>query len=116
MAKRKPKASYKIQINDESWVCRVWPAKTYVKMHGNDSDAITNLVDKYMDFKDDAFLIETVSHELMHAYFKYLHLDSVVNPKIEDIEEIIASWMGTNYDKFYHKVNLIYSTLKGASK
>jgi hypothetical protein len=111
MAKRKYKAQFKVQINDEMWTCKLWPVKTYVKLHGNDSDAITDMTANTMEFKDDALTIETVSHETMHAYFKYLHLDSVVNPKIEDVEEIIASWIGLNFEKFYHKVHLIFKEL-----
>lgn len=111
MAKAKPKVQFKVQINDETWTCRLWPVKSYVKMHGNDSDAITDLTSKTMDFKDDALTLENVAHETMHAYFKYLHLDSVVNPKIEDVEEIIASWIGLNFEKFYHKVKLIFKEL-----
>jgi hypothetical protein len=116
MAKAKPKAQFKIQINEESWTCRLWPVKTYIKLHGNDSDAITDLLDRTMDFKDDALTLENVAHEAMHAHFKYLHLDSVVNPKIDDIEEIIASWIGSNFEKFYHRVNLIYKELSNKEK
>jgi hypothetical protein len=116
MAKNKPKVQYKIQINEESWICRVWPAKIYEKMHGTDSDAITDLVAKTMDFRDDALTLENVAHEAMHAHFKYLHLDSVVNPKIDDIEEIIASWIGSNFEKFYYKVHLIFNELKDKGK
>lgn len=116
MAKAKFKAQLKVQINDEMWSCKLWPVKVYEKRFGEDSDAITDTEARTMNFKDDAFTVEIIGHELTHAYFKYLHLDSVENPKIDDVEEIIASWMGYNLEKFYHKVNLIYTSLKGSIK
>jgi hypothetical protein len=112
MAKRKPKTSIKLQVNEEMWTCQLWPAKVYEKLHGNDSNAITDIEECTIDFRDDAVTLAICGHELMHAYFKNLHLDSVVQPKIEDVEEIIASWIGANFVKFYHKANLIYSALE----
>lgn len=116
MAKSKVKAQLKIQINDEMWVCKLWSAKAYEKQFGKDSDAITEISPRYLNFRDDAFNKDVVGHELMHAYFKYLHLDSVETPKIYDIEEIISSWIGYNFEKFYHKANLIYSSLLEGEK
>lgn len=111
MAKRKPKAEVTVQINEDTWTCRLWKSKTYEKMHGTDSGAITDPESKTIDFRDDEFTVETTGHELMHAYFKYLHLDSVVNPDINSIEEIIASWAGYNSQKFAEKVMVVYTGL-----
>lgn len=111
MAKRKPKAEVQVLINEDTWTCRLWRAKTYEKLHGDDSGAITDVVEKFIDFRDDEFSLETVGHELTHVYFKYLHLDSVVDPKIKDIEEIFSSWLGANFQKFYEKTFQIHNGL-----
>ena len=111
MAKRKPKAQVRVLINEDEWTCRLWRSKTYEKMHGDDSGAITDVVEKTIDFRDDEFTLEVVGHELTHVYFKYLHLDSVVAPKIQDIEEIFSSWLGANFQKFNERVFQVYNGL-----
>jgi hypothetical protein len=109
----KPRATFEVQVNGLAWNCRIWRPKPYVKMHGDNSTAITVPGERIIDFRTDEFNQEVVGHELTHAFFKYLHLDSVHSPAIEDIEEIVASWLGANYIQFYEKSNAIYSAFKG---
>ena len=108
----KPRATLEVQVNGLAWTCRIWRPKPYVKMHGDSSTAMTLPADRILDFRTDDFTEDTVGHELTHAFFKYLHLDSVNSPAIEDIEEIVASWLGANYKQFYEKANTIFVAFK----
>jgi hypothetical protein len=116
MAKAKPKVIFKMQIANDEWTILLWRAKPYIRMHGDDSGAITTPAKKLMEFRDDELCLEFVAHELFHAYFKYLHLDSTVSLKIDDVEEVIASWLGSNFQRFTDQANLIYAKLKGEDK
>lgn len=117
-SRAKPLATMSLVINEDTWTCSLWRAKSYNKKFGEDSEAITYPADKTVDFSDDNFDMETVRHELFHAHFKYLHLDSVVDANVDDIEEILASWIGSHLDKFQAKCNLVLSglTIKGDLK
>ena len=115
-SRAKPLATLTLQIQEDTWTLRLWRGRAYERLHGEDSGAITDVIDKTIDFNNDETTLETVGHELFHAYFKYLHLDSVVEPKISDVEEIVASWIGSNLDKFHEKVHYVYNNLKGTPK
>jgi|SRR6266853_2138735 len=112
MSKAKPKTSFEIQVSEDTWTCHLWKAKSYIKLFGDDSGAIMDPDEKTLNFRDDNLEPEIIGHELMHAFFGYLHLDSVVDPRIDDIEEIMASWQGTNFIRFHEKVVAIYEALK----
>ncbi len=69
-----------------------------------------------MDFKKSKFENELkakadIAHELFHAAWPALHLESTTEISLDDFEEIIASYMETNYAKIYERVNTIYTAL-----
>lgn len=111
-SRAKPKATLTIQIYDDTWTLNIWRNKSYERLFGDDSDGQT-LANKYtIEFDESAFTLDLVGHEMFHAYFKYLHLDSVTKPNIGDVEEVVASWIGANLDKFHEKVHYVFNTLK----
>ena len=112
----KPKAQVVVSINDDAWTCRLWRAKTYERIHGTDSGAITIEAERIMDFHDTHFSEINVAHELFHAYFNYLHLESISEPKLDDIEEVLASWIAANLHKFSNKVGEVMLGLTPAKK
>ena len=115
-SRAKPKATLTIQIQEDSWTLKLWRKKSYDRKFGEDSDGITFASDKEINFREDAFTLDLVSHELFHAYFKYLHLDSVTSPTVDGLEEIMASWIGLNLDKFHEKVHYSFNALIAAQE
>lgn len=118
MAKKAvPIASVFVQIKEHNWECLLWKTRQYEKIHGKDSRAISILDYRQIHLKNDEdFTIETIAHELLHAYWTHLHLDSVREMEVDDIEEIVASFMGGNLINFYSSTMFIYNELKGYVK
>jgi hypothetical protein len=111
----KPKVVLKVIIGNDEWTCRLWRTKPYIKLYGDDSGAITSPNEFLIDFRDDELSLEVVAHELTHAYFKYLHLDSVIGLDVDNLEEIVASWLGKNHLRFTEMAQTLYSQLKGTA-
>lgn len=113
MPRAKPKKTIKIVVGHDEWTCHLWRSRAYIKKHGDDSMAMTTPGSLLIDFRDDELSVDVVAHELTHAYFKYLHLDSTTNLQVEDFEEIVASWLGTNFMRFAKQANELYDGLRG---
>jgi hypothetical protein len=112
-AKLKPIARTFVQVKNETWHCYLWKTKQYDKKWGKDSAAITLINDKEIHFRDDyEFNPETIAHELVHAYWTTLHLDSTKEMNIDKIEEIVASFIGKNFIDFYSDTLHVYNELK----
>lgn len=58
----------KIKIINQDWKCRAYNLKTYQKHCGCDSVALCETDLKQITFLRDELIIETVIHELVHAY------------------------------------------------
>lgn len=109
----KPKNRTFVQIKDETWQCYLWSNSSYKKVHGNDSGAVALVDKKELHFREDEFSIDSVGHELVHAYWTTLHLESTISLKIDDMEEIVASFIGGNFINFYQNTLHVYNELKG---
>jgi hypothetical protein len=112
----KPKLIIKTTISGEEWTLKLWRSKAYEKLHGDDSAAITTPDENLIEFKENELSLETVAHEMFHANFKYLHLDSTTSLIIDDVEEIIASWIGRQHAAFSSHAIAIYQQLTGEIK
>lgn len=113
---KKSGTTFIIEINEDKWKCVLNTKRAYIKLHGDDSDAITLTTKKEMHFRKDTFSQNVVAHELFHAYWEYLCLDTTSEIKLSDVEEIMAEFMASNYIKFYDKANLIYKELSAKIK
>ncbi len=115
MAKKKPKPIKRtfVQIKDETWHCFLWRDKDYSEVHGADSEAITYTTEKEIHLNRSDFSLQTVCHELVHAYWVNLHLEDTVSMEIGKIEEIVASLIGANIIGLYQDSIHVYNELKG---
>jgi hypothetical protein len=99
---------FSITINGEKWEVKVLNNKAYNKLFGTDSCAITQIQDKKIFFTVDTCLnIDTIMHEITHAYFSYLCLDSTAL-KLEDLEEVNCEFLAKHCGKIIATSSLVY--------
>lgn len=105
--KYKPVKQIEFQIGEDMWKCSLWKMKTYIKLYGDDSDAITDIELREINFYKEQLNLETAIHEIVHAYATLLHLESTVEMSKDDYEEVWASFLAKNIHRIIEKSNTI---------
>lgn len=102
-------------IRGDKWKIRLLTPAHYIKLHTEpDSDpgiAVTISDEKRIDFRQDAISLNTVIHELCHAYIYYCYYVSTTELQLGDLEEIICEMMGDQMKNILDQANSIYSKL-----
>ena len=78
-----------LTIKGLAWKISVQSEKEYDKCHGNDSHGITHNEDRHIYIRYNAVNIETILHELGHAYYTSC-LTYTADLNIHDVEEIFC--------------------------
>ena len=86
----------RIKINGQAWTYDILDPETYVSNHGEGSVAITDIERLRIDFRGPEATLNTIIHELVHAFKSYLCLDNVNDIKDTDYEEIYATFFAKN--------------------
>lgn len=80
------------QILSKDWTLRVLKKKKYKKKNGSDSVAVTYVNKRRVDIGPDGQDLETIVHELVHAYLAELCTHSA-DLTTDALEEIFAELM-----------------------
>lgn len=80
-------------ILGKEWQLRILKKKKYNKKRGKDSVATTIAYKRRIDIHESGTDLETLIHELVHAYLHELCLGSCTKLSAEDIEEFFAELM-----------------------
>lgn len=67
-----PMKKVKFEIMGKKWTLRVMTREKYLEDNDPESDATTYMAKRRIDVSPDGMDIETVRHELVHAYFSEL--------------------------------------------
>lgn len=81
--------SISFQILGKTWVLRILKRKKYVKKNGQGSVGITHLHKRRIDLHPDGRDLETIIHELLHAYLTELCTGST-DLEDDQLEEVFA--------------------------
>jgi hypothetical protein len=112
MAKFKPIKSVQFTVGEDVWTASLYREKSYIKMHGDDSDAITLPAEKEIHFPSPGITAKSCRHEMVHAYATLLHISSTTSLTLDDYEEIWAEFLSGNIDRISQKANFIFKALK----
>lgn len=82
----------KFKVLSKDWTLRLLKKKKYKGKYGNDSVAICNVNKRRIDLGTSGHDLETIVHELVHAFLGELCLNSA-DMDDENIEEIFAELM-----------------------
>lgn len=78
-------------VMGKPWTLRLLSKSEFKKRHGSDGAlAISNDLRKYIDLSPYGVDLETINHELVHAYVHELCLTSTNDLQFSDVEEIFA--------------------------
>lgn len=80
------------KILDKDWKIRLLGRKKYVKKHGNKSLALAKGWKREIDVHPNGVSVQTLIHELVHAYLNEMCLLSA-DLTVENLEEIFAELM-----------------------
>ena len=112
----KPIISTAVNIKGDIWECKLLSKEDYSSLH-DDSDGITLPQKKEIHFHEgEEFNLDTVGHELFHAYWTSLHLPDKWKMKVEDVEEIAACMIAANLINLNTNVNFVYNSLSGSGE
>lgn len=81
------------KVLNKPWKLIVLDNKRYVRKHGDDSVAITDVTDREIFLAPKGKNYETIAHELLHAYYVELCLHSATEINKDDCEEIFAEFL-----------------------
>lgn len=88
--------TYKLLICGKSWKYRKRTPESFSKLYENDEAvAITKIDTRAMEFME--YDLETIRHELFHAYVSELHIESADLSR-NQYEEILAEMLSKNWE------------------
>lgn len=92
------------------WKIFLHRPKKYRELHGGDSVAITDTDKREIHFRTDELTLETIRHELVHAYvvlFNFVELDL----DDDQTEEFFAELFGKHGEVMAHQAVEIFEML-----
>jgi hypothetical protein len=86
-------AKCKIKVNEGTWTVKVVTSRQMKdeREDGDDCAGLCIAVDKSILIEEHNIDLNTISHELMHAYISDLHLSDTEEMTNSDLEEIFCS-------------------------
>ena len=84
---------------------------TYTKLHGDDSRAITDDVERTVHFNIEHFDKPVILHELVHCYIAEYQIDNVEFTK-DQLEELCCTIIEAHYKDLDIKATIIYNYFK----
>lgn len=83
------KDRFTFKVLSKNWTIRLLDKTRYAKKHGTDSLAITHVQKRRIDLSPKGRDLDTITHELVHAYLSELCVHSC-DLDDENLEEIFA--------------------------
>lgn len=107
----------KINIYGDPWVVHLFKSDSFKQSFGKSSCALTTFNHErgelYFFFSEDDTSMNTVTHEVLHAYFSYQCLDSVRKFKLEDMEEVFCEFVSNNLQRIIKTSKQVHRYLNG---
>lgn len=84
----------RVRINEQTWVVRVVTMDEMVEQTNDPNTAGLTIPDeKLILIQEDSINERVLIHELVHAYFHYLHLNDTDDMRLDQFEEIMANFI-----------------------
>lgn len=107
----------KRRINEDKWAISIISDKEMKKVSGNKTTAgLCVAYEKIIYLREDSIDYATIAHELFHAYWSYLFLSDTNNIKLDDAEEIAATFFAAKGEIMIKKAKAITRDLQKLTK
>lgn len=106
----------KLNIRGRKWTIKVLPSKEFIKTHGKSTGAITRFKFRDIIFDKTELTIQTIIHELIHAYMSESHLQSATRLKVIDYEEIVCETLSEYIYEILRQAEYINSKFNRLNK
>lgn len=101
------------RLHKDKWLIKVVSNKEMERLaDGQEVLGLCDAENKTIYIHKDSIDYKTISHEVFHAYWSYLHLDDTNNIEVTDVEEIAASFFSSEGEEMVRKSKSIYQKLK----
>lgn len=84
---------FRFQVLGKNWVLRLMKRKKYDQKNGDTSVAMTTFHKRRIDLAPDGRDLETLAHELVHAYLYEMCIHSTNGMTVDDLEEVFCELM-----------------------
>lgn len=100
----------KVKVLTSEWTVGIYGQRAYARRNGADSRAVCIMEEKRLEFDFKATQLQTIIHELVHAYavemaFVELQLDD------DQLEEAYCELLSRHYQEIISTANVIYEFL-----
>lgn len=102
-------------INGDTWSVKLMEEDAFIHKWGEGFEALTVLEAKLLYFHDDGIALDTVIHELCHAYYSYLCVNSTQLGS-DQLEEIWCDMFGMHGAKIIRQARQVFKWLKAEAK
>lgn len=110
---RKCSMTIKFKVNGQNWKIKTVTQKEMQEQKSDDVFAgLCVPQDRTIYIDNESVDFQTICHELVHAYYYYLHLDDTTTLPIGDYEEITASWFTANAEELIKKAKQLTKELQ----
>jgi hypothetical protein len=84
---------FRFEVLGKPWTLRLMKRRKYKDKNGKDSVAVTKAYKRQIDLSPFGRDLETIVHELVHAYLHELCIGSTNEITADDLEEVFAELM-----------------------
>lgn len=105
-------AQLKFKLLGKTWRIRLLSKKRFDKIHGVNEAFAATWSNRVMDLGPSGRDIETIRHELVHAYQKEMCMTSVEEMTNKDMEEWIAELVGRRGPELLQLADQIYTMIQ----
>lgn len=107
----------RIKVGDDRWTVRVVALAEMVEHTGDSNTAGLTIADQRLILiNEDSVNFRVVAHELVHAYWYYLHLADTDDMTLDQIEEIMANFIPIQGEALLRKAKRLTRELQKGFK
>jgi hypothetical protein len=101
------------RLHKDKWTIQVLSTKEIERLaDGREVLGLCDAENRMIYIHRDSVDYKTISHEIFHAYWSYLHLDDTNNIEVTDVEEIAASFFSSEGEEMVRKAKRITKDLQ----
>lgn len=115
MARKSYLALSHITVKGEDWKVYLLSSDHFKKTCGEENEAVTAVKEKTIFVSEDYCKLDTIRHEIMHAYFTYVPWE-VMQATPDQIEELACEIMGIDGPTICTQAKRVMKTFKSRKK